>query len=271
MKEFHSYCGGLPALECANNPLGFKFSWSPRGAIMSQMNSASFIRDGKQVDIAAENLMATAKPYFVMDGYDFVAYPNRNSVPFRDVYKIPEADTVVRGSLRYEGNPAFIKAFADAGWLDASEKEWLKPGITWAETSQRVTGAPDSSERYVLRACSIIEDELKCLYSSSLVASLGEKCKFPSEAESDRVTSGMRYFGLFSSEKVTIRGGNLLDTLCGQLEKLLSFQPGERDLVMLQHKFVVEWKDGKKVSDAPCCTICQKLRRPVELHSYLVA
>ena len=61
----------------------------------------------------------------------------------------------------------------------------------------------------------------------------------------------MRYFGLFSSEKATIRGGNLLDTLCGQLEKLLSFQPGERDLVMLQHKFVVEWKDGNKVSDAP--------------------
>lgn len=59
----------------------------------------------------------------------------------------------------------------------------------------------------------------------------------------------MRYFGLFSSEKATIRGGNLLDTLCGQLEKLLSFQPGEQDLVMLQHKFVVEWKDGKKVSD----------------------
>lgn len=58
----------------------------------------------------------------------------------------------------------------------------------------------------------------------------------------------MRYFGLFSSEKATIRGGNLLDTLCGQLEKLLSFQAGERDLVMLQHKFVVEWEDGHKVS-----------------------
>ena len=98
--------------------------------------------------------------------------------------------------------------------------------------------------------CSLIEDELMYLYSSSLVASLGEKCKFLSEAESDRITSGMRYFGLFSSEKASIRGGNLLDTLCGQLEKLLSFQLGERDLVMLQHKFVVEWKDGKKVSDA---------------------
>ena len=155
---FHSYCGGLPALECASNPLGFKFSWSPRGAIMSQMNSASFLLNCKQVEIAAEDLMASARPYFVMDGYDFVAYPNRNSVPFREFYKIPEADTVVRGSLRYEGNPAFIKAFMDAGWLDANEKEWLKLGMTWAQISQLVTGAVDHSERFVTRQiCLLLE------------------------------------------------------------------------------------------------------------------
>ena len=67
VKEFHSYCGGLPALECANNPLGFKFSWSPRGAIMSQMNSASFILNGKQVDIAAKDLMSHAEPLFIQE------------------------------------------------------------------------------------------------------------------------------------------------------------------------------------------------------------
>jgi hypothetical protein len=55
--------------------------------------------------------------------------------------------------------------------------------------------------------------------------------------------------GLFSSDTATIVGGNLLDTLCARLEKLMSFGPGERDLVMLQHKFVVEWLDGKKVFD----------------------
>lgn len=34
-REFYSYCGGLPAPDCANNPLGFKFSWSPRGALLA--------------------------------------------------------------------------------------------------------------------------------------------------------------------------------------------------------------------------------------------
>ena len=105
------------------------------------------------------------------------------------------------------------------------------------------------------------------LYCSSLIASIRERCKFPSEAESDRIISGMRYFGLFSSEKATIRRSNLLDTLCGQLEKLLSFQPGERDLVMLQHKFIVEWKDGKKVSHPPYWMECQKLRYCIQVLS----
>lgn len=54
--------------------------------------------------------------------------------------------------------------------------------------------------------------------------------------------------GILSSKKAIIVGQNLLDTLCAQLEKLMSFNPGERDLVMLQHKFVVEWANGKKVS-----------------------
>ena len=62
----------------------------------------------------------------------------------------------------------------------------------------------------------------------------------------------MHYFGLFSSEEACIYGGNLLDTLCGQLEKLLGFQPGERDLVMLQHKFVIERENGNKVGQISC-------------------
>ena len=70
---------------------------------------------------------------------------------------------------------------------------------------------------------------------------------FPNEGEAHRIISGLRWIGLFSSAKVAPRQGNLLDTLCAQLETLMKYAPGERDLVMLQHKFVVEWADGKVV------------------------
>lgn len=79
------------------------------------------------------------------------------------------------------------------------------------------------------------------------MARIKEICNFPSVSESERIISGLRWIGLFSSESVKPRAGNLLDTLCAQLERLMKYEKGERDLVMLQHKFVVEWADGTEV------------------------
>ncbi|KAI6127193.1 Saccharopine dehydrogenase-domain-containing protein [Pisolithus sp. B1] len=225
IKQFLSYCGGLPAPECSGNPLGYKFSWSSRGVLLALLNSASYLSEGKQVDIAGSDLMGYAKPYFISPAFAFVAYPNRNSVPFREFYDIPEAETIVRGTLRYQGFPEFIKALVDLGWLDATEKEWLTENLTWAEVTQRAIGANDASER-------------------TLVAHIKTVCKFPDESESTRIISGFRWIGLFSLETVKPRGKNLLDTLCAQLETLMKYETGERDLVMLQHRFVVEWQDG---------------------------
>ncbi|KAI0704764.1 saccharopine dehydrogenase [Earliella scabrosa] len=227
IKEFHSYCGGLPAPECSGNPLGYKFSWSPRGGLLALLNSASYLANGQQVDVRGEDLMGVAKPYYITPAFAFVAYPNRNSVPFREYYNIPEAETVVRGTLRYQGFPQFVQALKALGWMDMERKAWLKEGMTWAEVFQQAIGAADASE-------------------STLVAKVQEICKFPDEGESRRIISGLKWIGLFSSEKAAIRDGNLLDTLCAQLETLMAYAPGERDLVMLQHKFVVEWADGKQ-------------------------
>ncbi|KDQ53705.1 hypothetical protein JAAARDRAFT_136604 [Jaapia argillacea MUCL 33604] len=225
IKQFLSYCGGLPAPECSGNPLGYKFSWSSRGVLLALLNSASYLQSGKQVDITGTDLMGYAKPYFISPAYAFVAYPNRNSVPFKEWYGIPEAETVVRGTLRYQGFPEFIKVLVELGWLDDKPKEWLKEGLTWAEVMQKAIGANEATE-------------------SSLVARVKAICKFPDELEAGRIISGLRWIGLFSSEKVKPRAGNLLDTLCAQLENLMQYEEGERDLVMLQHKFVVEWADG---------------------------
>ena len=81
----------------------------------------------------------------------------------------------------------------------------------------------------------------------SLTKRIDELCTFPDEAERARIISGLRWVGLFSQEKATVRAGNLLDTLCAQLEILMKYGPDERDFIMLQHKFVVEWSNGDKV------------------------
>lgn len=55
--------------------------------------------------------------------------------------------------------------------------------------------------------------------------------------------SGFRWIGLFSDTEFVPRGSPL-DTLCGTLEHKMQYEEGERDLVVLQHKFEIEHKDG---------------------------
>ncbi|CCA77802.1 probable chimeric spermidine synthase/saccharopine reductase [Serendipita indica DSM 11827] len=227
IKHFLSYCGGLPAPEASNNPLGYKFSWSSRGVLLALLNSAMYIENGQKVSIPGSELMSHAKPYFITPAYAFVAYPNRDSTPFAQYYNIPEAETVVRGTLRFQGFPEFIAVLVKMGWLDGESKEWLTNDLTWAEVTQKALGADSADEKTLVEKVAAIAD-------------------FPSVSERTRIISGLRWIGLLSSEKVTVRASNLLDTLCARLETLMKYEEGERDLVMLQHKFVVEWnKDGQ--------------------------
>lgn len=224
--SFLSYCGGLPAPEASDNPLGYKFSWSSRGVLLALRNAAKYYEDGKVVDIESKDLMGTAKPYFIYPGYAFVAYPNRDSTPYKERYNIPEAQTIIRGTLRYQGFPEFVRVLVDMGFLSDEPQDALKEPITWKEATQKILTASTSTE-----------DDLKWAIAS--------KAKFESTEEKTRIMNGLRWIGIFSDEKITPRG-NPLDTLCATLEKKMQFEAGERDFVMLQHKFEIEHKDGSK-------------------------
>lgn len=78
----------------------------------------------------------------------------------------------------------------------------------------------------------------------AIVAKLRTLKAFSPPALGNQVISKLRKLGLFSSEKVNPQG-NLLDTLCKTLDKECAYAPGERDLVMLQHEFIIERADGK--------------------------
>ncbi|GAM90866.1 hypothetical protein ANO11243_089120 [Dothideomycetidae sp. 11243] len=237
---FLSYCGGLPSPEDSNNPLGYKFSWSSRGVLLALRNSARFYQDGQVVDVAGPELMGTAKPYFVYPGYAFVAYPNRDSTPYKGRYMIPEADTIIRGTLRYQGFPEFVRTLVDMGFLSEQEEPFLKPIIdqpilTWREATAKILGSTSNSE-------------------NDLIWAISSKTKFTDNSEKDRIVTGLKWLGLFSDDKIEPRG-TPLDTLCATLEQKMQYEEGERDFVMLQHKFEIEHQNGKK--ETRTSTLCE--------------
>ena len=235
--SFLSYCGGLPAPEASDNPLGYKFSWSSRGVLLALRNTARFYKDGKVQEIPGPELMDSAAPYFIYPGFAFYAYANRDSTPYKERYDIPEAQTVIRGTLRYQGFAQFVKVLVDIGFLSEEKIDILQKSDsppTWAEATQKILRATSSEE-------------------SDLTWAISSKTKFTDTAEKDRIIAGLKWIGVFSSEKVTPRG-NPLDTLCASLEQKMQYEKGERDMVMLQHKFEIEHKDG--IKETRTSTLC---------------
>ncbi|KAL2756179.1 hypothetical protein ACRALDRAFT_1063812 [Sodiomyces alcalophilus JCM 7366] len=236
IRVFKSFCGGLPAPENSNNPLGYKFSWSSRGVLLALKNNAKYVENGQIVEVKGEDLMGTAKPYptgFL--GFNFVAYGNRDSSGYLERYHIPEAQTVIRGTLRYAGFPEFVKVLVDIGFLRDEEQDFLKEPIAWKEATKQLIGASSSSE-------------------SDLVAAVSSKTTFKSAEEKEQLVAGLKWLGVFSDTKITPRG-NPLDTLCATLEQKMAYEEGERDLVFLQHYFEIENKDGSK--EVLTSTLCE--------------
>lgn len=93
--------------------------------------------------------MKSAKPYLIYPGYAFIAYPNRDSTAYRKRYNIPEAQTIIRGTLRYQGFAEFVSVLVDLGFLDDTPVEYLarsSQSLTWKEALAKTLGIESTAE-----------------------------------------------------------------------------------------------------------------------------
>jgi len=217
--EFTSWCGGLPAPDANNNPFGYKVSWSPRGVLVAGRNPARFLQDGKEVLIPAEELFKHCEDIAVPGVGTFKGYPNRDSLQYLDLYGIKGAKTMLRGTLRYPGWCETMYAMGRLGLLDITDQRLA--GISYANFMRRLLGAGPT-------------EDLKQKTAGLL--------KMKAE---DRVISRLEWLGLFSDNPIPLAKGSPLDVLCALFEAKLKYAPGERDMLIMQHKFTIHWDDGR--------------------------
>ncbi|KAJ1673129.1 saccharopine dehydrogenase (NADP+, L-glutamate-forming), partial [Spiromyces aspiralis] len=229
--SFRSFCGGLPAPEASNNPLGYKFSWSARGVLLALRNTAKYWEDGKLVEIPGPQLMDSARPIFTYPAFAVVGYGNRDSSGYKERYNIPEAQTVIRGTMRYQGFPEFAKTLSNMGFLDDTPNEFLSKSnpepLPWNKVTAKLLGSADESPEALAK---IVESKIDT----------------QDPAARQRVRNGIKWLGILSPEIQAEKRGTYLDVLCARLEKLMQYGPGERDMILLQHHFEIENKDGSK-------------------------
>jgi len=223
VESFVSYCGGLPAPEHSENPLRYKFSWSPKGALRNLLNGARFLQDGKLIEIESGKLLDNVKPLEIFPGFHLEGFPNRDSTHYAESYNIPDAHTMLRGTIRYHGYAAVCRGLLSLGLF--SDKPYPQHRVgkstTWRDLMNQQMGTSSLSER-----------DLEIIGRDKL-------------QEDDLALQGIKDLGLLSEEPIHIEA-TPFDTLSTHLSHLLQYNQGERDVVLLRHQIGALKADGKR-------------------------
>ncbi len=219
---FESCCGGLPAPEAADNPFRYKFSWSPRGVLLAGRNSAQYLRNGKVVQVASQALFPSHWQQSVTGLGELEVYPNRNSLQYQQLYGLTHAHTVFRGTFRYPGWCAILEKIVRLGLLDDAKQPDLA-GKAWRQWWCEKWRVDDP------------------------VAAWPEQLQLPADSP---VGASLQWLGLFDAS--LIAEDALLDGLARLMQQKMAYKPGERDLVVLQHDFLIERRNGQQRRLSSC-------------------
>ncbi len=220
VEEFYSFCGALVAPEVEENPFHYKFTWAPKGVVMAGNNDGNYLKDGQVRYIPTEKLFRDPlKVNFPKIGLLDV-YPNRDSLPYKELYGIPEAKTVMRGTFRYEGWCEIIDAMKVLGLI--SYDKFNMEGMTYADLMAKQIGKASAGN-----------------IKAETAAKLGVGINA-------RAISAMEWLGLFSSEKMNRKEDSTFEVVSDLMLAKMMIQPEERDMVVMQHTFTASYPDGKK-------------------------
>ncbi|KAM6973645.1 alpha-aminoadipic semialdehyde synthase, mitochondrial [Aplochiton taeniatus] len=225
VESYSSFCGGLPAPECSDNPLRYKFSWSPYGVLLNTISSATFLQDHKVVSIPEGGvLMDSTVPMDFLPGFNLEGFPNRDSTKYADVYGIQSAHTLIRGTLRFKGFTDAMSGFVKLGLIDTQPCPMLQPNsvpVSWKELLCKQLGLSPS----------ISEDAF-------------EEAIYNHVGKDDFKMETFKWFGMLSEEQVP-HADTVLAALAKHLEARLSFGKGERDLIVMRNDVGLRHSTGE--------------------------
>ena len=218
--DFFSYCGGLPAPENNNNPLGYKFSWSPEGVMLAANNDGRYLSDGKVINIPEKDLFRHYELITIPGAGVFEAYVNRDALPYVELYGINSVKSMFRGTLRNIGSCETWDYFKKLGFL--SRKTMFDfDEISPKQVMANIVKSP---------GINVIKD-VACFLGIPAHSLILKK---------------LEWLGLFNDEKIKIGNASVFDMFAHILQEKLVYDTGEQDLLVQYHKFIVNYSDGRK-------------------------
>lgn len=228
MLLFESFTGGLVAPEDDNNLWNYKFTWNPRNVVTAgQGGAAKFIQEGKYKYIPYHKLFRRTE-FIDVEGYGrFEAYANRNSLKYRSVYGLNDVLTLYRGTMRRVG---FSKAW----------NMFVQLGMT--DDTYAVEGSENMSYR----------DFVNSFLPYSPTDSVELKMRHILKIDQDDIMwDKLMELDLFNpNKKVMLKDATPAQILQRILEDSWTLQSGEKDMIVMYHKFGYEINGERKQIDS---------------------
>jgi saccharopine dehydrogenase-like NADP-dependent oxidoreductase len=293
--SFKSHCGGLVAPESDDNPWKYKISWNPRNVVLAGKAGAVYKKDGQIINEKYEDLFDPERGCFINDLIGFLSYyPNRDSLPYIDLYGLQQAHTFIRTTLRY---PDFMYGWKNIVDLHLTDETQMyetdgMPLSTFFKQHydkndlQKVVGSR-MGERLAV-AKKIMEDleklekaqaEQQEALAAGLEDSLTNEFSMVNDKgelqvldidEMKRKAAGIvaikmheanltlkQIFFLGADDKETIINKGLCsaaDVLQLVLEKKLALQPHDKDMIVMKHEIGYEL-EGKAYNVESCLVV----------------
>lgn len=277
--KYESWCGALCSPEFLNNPILYKFSWSPRGALNALRNNVKQMINGKEVNLSNQEFLKHTVNKNFHPCFNFEGYYNRDSLNYKDLYNLKDAHTVIRGTIRFKGFGFIFQCFKTLGLFDDEyfshfdarnadlksgnnkflwKDHFYKNVICKSENAQKVENFKRNYiEKHAFNISQFLLNENKSksrnfeemnfyVYLTLLSLSYLEEeylNMYGFENLFKKFHSVIQYLEFFENQTI-IKDSKILDSFAILLEDKLKMQTWERDLVFMQNEFTIQTKHG---------------------------
>lgn len=235
--SFRSFGSGVSAPESRSksNPMDYLITWNPWNVAMSGKAGAQYLLNGRIRIVPHRRLFLHTWPVEVEGVGVLEAYPNRDSLSYRDHFHLDDVRTMIRGTLRW---PEYCETWAKI----------VKLGIP--NDSLHIPHLAERSPREVVSMFLPIPVESKLVEEAATL--------FLELNPTGAIMEKLRFLGLFDEAPSGAPGSTAAEMLSHLLQQRLAPKEGDRDMVILIHQMDVQYSREKNSCERLTYTMVDK-------------
>lgn len=220
--SFKSHCGGLVSPESDDNPWHYKITWNPANVVMAGNAGATYRENGKTIEVPYSEIFNDDNNVVDVPGlFPLAWYANRDSLSYIDTYRLHDAKTFIRTTLRY---PSFCR-----GW-----KKMVRLGFTNKNDHEDIKDCKTFSDWFKLKKEKLVLQNVDIFFNSEFLEQVN-------------------FLGLNENENIPVEISNSALLLQYLLEKKLVMQTDDKDMIVMLHE--IEYSVNEKNEKIRSCLI----------------